>query len=344
MKTEIMSKDYQTTDIVIVGAGPTGLFAIFQAGMLKMHCHVVDTLEMIGGQCSALYPEKPIYDIPAHPAIEAQELITQLEKQAAPFKPVYHLNQQVVSLTRLQSKEWEVTTSTGTVIRAKAVLIAAGCGAFGPNRPPLEGLEQYEGKSIFYLVRRKEDFRGKKVVIAGGGDSAVDWALSLADIAEKLYVVHRRPKFRAAPESCSQLDALGKSGKIEMVIPYQLSGLQGADGKLTGVEVATLEGEKKMLEADVLLPFFGLAMELGPIADWELELAKGHIQVDPATLATNQEGIYAIGDIAHYPNKLKLILCGFSEAAMATHAIHSYIHPGEVVHFEYSTTKGVPGQ
>lgn len=337
-----MSKDYLTTDIVIVGAGPVGLFAIFEAGMLKMKCHVVDTLENVGGQCTALYPEKPIYDIPAHPAIEGQALIDQLEKQAAPFDPVYHLNQQVVGLTRLQSKEWEVTTSIGTVIRAKAVLIAAGCGAFGPNRPPLEGLEDYEGKSVFYLVKRKEDFRGKKVVIAGGGDSAVDWALSLADIAEKLYVVHRRPKFRAAPESCSQLDALGKSGKIEMVIPYQLSGLEGADGKLTGVEVATLEGEKKMLEADVLLPFFGLAMELGPIADWGLNLNKGHIDVEVGTLATNVEGIYAIGDIAHYPHKLKLILCGFSEAAQAAHAIHAYIHPGEVLHFEYSTTKGVP--
>lgn len=337
-----MSKDYLTTDIVIVGAGPVGLFAIFEAGMLKMKCHVVDTLENVGGQCTAMYPEKPIYDIPAHPAIEGQALIDQLEKQAEPFKPTYHLNQQVVGLTRLQSKEWEVTTSTGTIIRTKAVLIAAGCGAFGPNRPPLEGLEQYEGKSVFYLVKRKEDFRGKKVVIAGGGDSAVDWALSLADIAEKLYVVHRRPKFRAAPESCSQLDALAKSGKVEMVIPYQLSGLQGADGKLTGVEVATLEGEKKVLEADVLLPFFGLAMELGPIADWGLNLNKGHIDVEVGTLATNQEGIYAIGDIAHYPHKLKLILCGFSEAAQAAHAIHGFIHPGEVLHFEYSTTKGVP--
>lgn len=337
-----MSKDYHTTDIVIVGAGPVGLFAIFEAGMLKMQCHVVDTLENVGGQCTALYPEKPIYDIPAHPSIEGQELIDQLEAQAEPFAPTYHLKQQVVSLKQLQSKEWQVITSIGTEIRAKAVLIAAGCGAFGPNRPPLDGLEDYEGKSVFYLVKRKEDFRGKKVVIAGGGDSAVDWALSLADIAEKLYVVHRRPKFRAAPESCSQLDALAKAGKIEMVIPYQLSGLEGVDGKLTGVEVATLEGEKKVLEADILLPFFGLAMELGPIADWGLDLQKGHIQVDSGTLATNIEGIYAIGDIANYQHKLKLILCGFSEAAMAAHAIHAYIHPGEVLHFEYSTTKGVP--
>ena len=337
-----MSKDYLTTDVVIVGAGPVGLFTVFQAGMLKMRCHVVDTLEMIGGQCTALYPEKPIYDIPGYPSIEAQELITKLEEQAASFEPTYHLNQQVIGLKQLQSHEWEVTTSTHTVIRCKAVVIAAGCGAFGPNRPPLEGLEAYEGNSIFYLVRRKEDFRGKKVVIAGGGDSAVDWALSLADVAEKLYVVHRRPKFRAAPESCAQLDALAKAGKIEMVIPYQLSGLRGDGSQLTGVEVATLQGEKRILDADVLLPFFGLAMELGPIANWGLELEKGHITVNPATLETSAEGIYAIGDIATYAKKLKLILCGFSEAAMACHAIYPRVHPGEVLHFEYSTTKGVP--
>ena len=333
-----MSKDYQT-DIVIIGAGPVGLFAVFEAGMLKMRCHVVDTLEMLGGQCSALYPEKPIYDIPAHPAIDAQDLVTQLEKQAAPFNPVYHLNQQVVSVTKV-GDEQEVTTSTGTKIRCKAIIIAAGCGAFGPNRPPLDGLEQYEGNSIFYLVRRKEDFRGKRVVIAGGGDSAVDWTLSLADVASKLYVIHRRPKFRAAPESAARLEQLAKDGKIEMVIPYQLSGLRGENGTLTGVEVATMEGEKKMLDADVLLPFFGLAMELGPIADWGLGLEKHHIAVNPATLATNVDGIYAIGDIATYPGKLKLILCGFSEAAMACHAIYPRVH-SEALHFEYSTTKGV---
>lgn len=338
---QTMSKDSHTTDIVVIGAGPAGLFAVFQSGMLKMRCHVIDTLEMVGGQCTALYPEKPIYDIPAYPAIEAQELINKLEEQAAPFQPTYHLNQQVTGLKQLQSHEWEVTTSTGTIIRCKVILIAAGCGAFGPNRPPLEGLENYEGKSIFYLVRRKEDFRGKKVVIAGGGDSAVDWALSLADVADTIYLVHRRPKFRAAPESLSRLDVLAKEGKINMIVPYQLSALQGQEGTLTGVEVATLEGEKRVLEADVLLPFFGLAMELGPIANWGLTLHKHHIEVNPATLSTNLDGVYAVGDIATYPGKLKLILCGFSEVAMACHAMYSRVHPGEVLHFEYSTTKGV---
>lgn len=336
-----MSKHYQT-DIVIVGAGPVGLFAIFEAGMLKMRCHVVDTLEMIGGQCTALYPEKPIYDIPAHPSIDAQDLINQLEQQAEPFTPVYHMGQQVTRVEELDGGEWEVTTSSHNTIRCKAIIIAAGCGAFGPNRPPLEGLEQFEGNGVYYLVRHKEKLRGKKVVIAGGGDSAVDWALSLADVAEKLYVVHRRPKFRAAPDSVEKMHALAEAGKIEMVIPYQLSGLQGNGNTLTGVEVATMQGEKRMLDADILLPFFGLAMELGPIADWGLNLHLNHIEVDQKTLSTNQDGIYAIGDIAHYAGKLKLILCGFSEAAMACHSIYPRVHPDEALHFEYSTTKGVP--
>ena len=200
------------TDIAIIGAGPVGLFAIFEAGMLKMKCHVIDTLAVIGGQCAALYPEKPIYDIPAHPAINAIDLISQLEAQTAPFEPVYHLGQQVVRLQR-SGDSFELHSSAGVGIRAKAVIIAAGCGAFGPNRPPLSGLEQYEGHSIFYMVTRREDFRGKRIVIAGGGDSAVDWALSLHDVAEKIYFVHRRPKFRAAPESVARLEQLAAEGK-----------------------------------------------------------------------------------------------------------------------------------
>lgn len=331
-----------STDIVIIGAGPVGLFAIFEAGMLKMRCHVVDTLEAVGGQCAALYPEKPIYDIPAHPAIDAQELVEKLKAQAAPFNPTYHLGEQVVKLEQ-DGAEWKVTTSKNTIIRCKAVFIAAGCGAFGPNRPPLEGLEQYEGKSVFYLVSRREDFRGKRVVIAGGGDSAVDWAISLSELAEKIYVIHRRPKFRCAPESAGRLEELAKGGKVELVIPYQLDALEGGSGKLSAVIVKTLEGESRKLEADVLLPFFGLAMELGPIAQWGLNLDMNHINVAPATMQTNQAGIFAIGDIATYPGKLKLILCGFSEAAMASHAAHALVHPGEALHFEYSTSKGSPG-
>jgi thioredoxin reductase (NADPH) len=331
------------TDIVIIGAGPVGLFAAFEAGMLKMKCHIVDTLEFIGGQCIALYPEKPIYDIPGYPSIMAAELIEKLSEQVKPFTPTYHLNQRVESITKLTTGDWQLATSTGTVLTCKAIVIAAGCGAFGPNRPPLEGLEQYEGKSIFYLVNKREDFRGKKVVIAGGGDSAVDWAISLSDLTQKLYVIHRRPKFRCAPESAAKLEALAKEGKIEMVIPYQLTRLEGVNGQLTSVIVSTLEGEERALDADVLLPFFGLAMELGPIADWGLNLDHNHITVKPATCETSIPGIFAIGDIATYENKLKLILSGFAEGAQAAHAAYKLVHPNEALHFEYSTTSGVPG-
>ncbi len=333
---------HHTTDVVIIGAGPVGLFAIFECGMLKMRCHVVDALDMVGGQCTALYPEKPIYDIPAHPAIDGADLIDRLSQQAAPFHPTFHLGQQVVGLTPMDGG-WRVATDKGTVIDAKAVMVAAGVGAFGPNKPPLEGLELYEGSSVFYLVKRRQDFAGKRVVIAGGGDSAVDWAISLAEVAAKVMVVHRRPKFRAAPESVSRMEALAASGAIEMVIPYQLSGLEGEGGRLTGVRVADLDDHEKVLEADVLLPFFGLAMNLGPIAEWGLNLERNHIAVEQRTCATSAPGIFAIGDIATYPGKLKLILCGFSEAAMAAHAIHPLVHPGEALHFEYSTSKGVPG-
>ncbi|HYC03374.1 MAG TPA: NAD(P)/FAD-dependent oxidoreductase [Azospirillaceae bacterium] len=330
------------TDVCIIGAGPVGLFAIFECGMLKLKCHVVDALEMVGGQCTAMYPEKPIYDIPGYPSIDAADLIDNLAKQAAPFDPVYHLGQQVVRLTRTAEERWLVETDKGTAVDAGAVIVAAGVGAFGPNKPPLEGLERYEGRSVHYLVKRRQDFAGKRVVIAGGGDSAVDWTLSLADVAAKVMVVHRRPKFRAAPESVARMEQLAAEGRIEMVVPYQLSGLEGEGGTLTGVRVETLEGEQRLLEADSLLAFFGLAMNLGPIAEWGLELERGHITVNPTTLATSQPGIFAIGDIATYPGKLKLILCGFSEAAMAAHAIHPLLHPGEALHFEYSTTKGVP--
>ena len=330
------------TDIVIIGAGPVGLFAVFEAGMLKMKCHVVDALDMAGGQCAALYPEKPIYDIPGHPSIMGQELVDKLVEQAAPFHPTYHFGQRVEKVEKVASGKWQVTTSAGTQINCKAIIIAAGCGAFGPNRPPMEGLEAYEGKSIFYMVAKREDYRGKKVVIAGGGDSAVDWAISLSELTEKLYVIHRRDKFRCAPESASKLKALADSGKIEMVVPYQLHGLEGENGKLSHVVVATLEGETKKLPADVLLPFFGLSMELGPIADWGLNLDHNHITVNPLTCETSTPGIFAVGDIAKYENKLKLILAGFSEAAFAAHAAYKIVHPGEVLHFEYSTTSGVP--
>ncbi|MBI1775737.1 MAG: NAD(P)/FAD-dependent oxidoreductase [Proteobacteria bacterium] len=331
----------QKADVAIIGAGPVGLFAVFECGMLKMKAHVIDALDVPGGQCAALYPEKPIFDIPGYPRIDAAELVDRLVEQAQPFKPAYHLGQQVQKATAM-AEGWQLETASGLRIGARALVIAAGVGAFGPNRPPLAGIEAFEGKSVFYLVKRREDFRGKRIVIAGGGDSAVDWALSLAEVAERVMVVHRRPKFRAAPESESRLKALSDAGKLDLVVPYQLADVEGANGQVTGVVVATLDGERRRLEADVLLPFFGLSMNLGPIASWGLNLERNHITVDPATCRTNASGVFAIGDIATYPGKLKLILSGFAEAALAAHAIRPLVFPGEVFHFEYSTTQGIP--
>jgi thioredoxin reductase (NADPH) len=330
------------TDVAIVGAGPVGLFAVFELGMLKLSSVLIDALAEVGGQCTALYPEKPIYDIPAHPTIEGGALVTRLEKQIAPFAAPRLLGRQVNGLTGMRGG-FTLTTSQGDTIQAKAIIVAAGAGAFGPNRPPLDGLAAYEATgAVQYYVRRREDLRGKRVVIAGGGDSAVDWALALKDIAQ-VAVVHRRPKFRAAPESAAQLDEAARKGEIEMVIPYQLHALAGADGVLSAVQVATLEGAVKSLPADVLLPFFGLSMDLGPIAAWGLHSEKHHVTIDPATCQTSLPGVFAIGDVATYPGKLKLILQGFSEAAVAAHAIFPIVHPDQALHFEYSTTKGVPG-
>ncbi|MES2253282.1 MAG: NAD(P)/FAD-dependent oxidoreductase [Pseudomonadota bacterium] len=333
------------TDVVIIGAGPVGLFAIFECGMLKLKCHVFDALDSTGGQCAALYPEKPIYDIPAHPQIVGADLAANLLAQAEPFHPVFHLSEQVVRLEALNNAgtAFEIEGSNGTVVRCKCIIIAAGVGAFGPNRPPLDGIEAFEGLSVHYYVKSREVYRDKHVVIAGGGDSAVDWALSLSEIAASVSIVHRRAKFRAAPESEARLKDLSEQGKIRLVVPYQLASLAGEKGILTHVGVETLDGEKESLKADYMLAFFGLSMNLGPITEWDLGLTQSHIIIDPMTGKTNRLGIYAIGDVATYPHKLKLILTGFAEAAQAAHAIRSHLYPDEIIHFEYSTTKGVPG-
>ncbi|MFC7452480.1 NAD(P)/FAD-dependent oxidoreductase [Insolitispirillum peregrinum] len=332
------------TDACVIGGGPVGLFTVFQCGMVRIKCHVVDVLDALGGQCAALYPEKPIYDIPAHPSILAGDLIGQLEQQAAPFNPVYHLSQQVVGLTRQDNGRWLVETDKGTRIDCAVVIIAAGAGAFGPNRPPLDGLAHYEGKSVFYFVKSREAFRGKRVVIAGGGDSAVDWAVSLSEVAASVAVIHRRPKFRCAPESAARLQDLASQGKIDLVVPYQLSALEGdtASGQLTTVRVADLDGGLRDLPADILLPFFGLATSLGPISSWGLGMDKSHITIDQGTSATNVEGIFAAGDVCTYPGKLKLILTGFAEAAQAAHHAYPFVYKGEHLHFEHSTSIGVP--
>ncbi|HUK58374.1 MAG TPA: NAD(P)/FAD-dependent oxidoreductase [Stellaceae bacterium] len=337
-----MTERRERTDVAIVGAGPVGLFAVFECGMLGMRSTVLDVLDRLGGQCAALYPEKPIYDIPGHPEIAAADLIDRLADQAAPFKPVFRLG---AAVERLEEIPGGFLLATRDIeVEAGAVIIAAGVGAFGPNRPPLDNIEAYEGRSVFYLVTRREELRDRRVVIAGGGDSAVDWALALAGVAARVMVVHRRAKFRAAPESARRLEALAAEGRIELVVPYQLHALEGAGGTLSAIVVADLDGKTQRLDADVLLPFFGLSQNLGPIAQWGLALERNHIAVEPSTSMTSTRGIFAIGDIATYPGKLKLILSGFAEAALAAHAIHPLLHPGEALHFEYSTTKGVPGR
>lgn len=334
--------EIQKTDIAVIGAGPVGLFAAFQCGMLGMSCTVIDALPDLGGQCSALYPEKPIYDIAGLPNVKAGVLIDNLIQQAQPFNPEYILGGQVISLNRDQSGIFHLVTDKGREVRAKAVFIAAGPGAFGPNRPPLDNIEEFEYKSLHYMVRNPCCFDDQTIIIAGGGDSALDWVNALAERAKKTYLLHRRDKFRAAPASVSQMEALAKAGKIEKLIPFQLKGLQGKEGALNSVQIADLEGNQRDITCDHLLCFYGLNQNLGPIREWELDIEGYHIKIDPTTAATNKDGIYAIGDVATYPNKLKLISTGFAEAAQAAHHAYNIVNPGKALHFEYSTTKGLP--
>ncbi len=340
---KLQTETQYITDVAIIGAGPVGLFTIFECGMVGLKCHIIDSLEDIGGQCTALYPEKPIYDIPGLPAVQAADLIANLEKQAAPYEPIYHLGQSVVGLEKQNNDTYTLTTSKGTSINAKAVIIAAGAGAFGPNRPPLEGLEHFEGTSIFYAIRNKQQFAEKDIVIAGGGDSALDWAIALEPIARSVTIVHRRAKFRGAPDSVTKLHELAEAQKIKLQTPYQLSALEGEQdtGQIKNVIVSDLDGNQETLKADALLCFFGLATSLGVIANWGLDIEKKELKIDQQTSQTSVEGIYAVGDIATYPKKLRLILTGFAEAAHAAHSIYDRVYPDTPLHFEYSTTKGV---
>ncbi|WP_341808475.1 NAD(P)/FAD-dependent oxidoreductase [Wolbachia endosymbiont (group E) of Neria commutata] len=329
------------TDIVIIGAGPVGIFTAFQAGMLDMKCHIIDILSQAGGQCTALYPEKPIYDIPGYPVITAQKLIEQLMEQASPFEPVYHFGQKVEKISDNNGESFTVITSTGTEVKCKAVIIAAGNGMFEPNRPPLDSILEYENKSVFYSINKISNFCDKTIVIAGGGDSAADWTVELSKIAKKIYVIHRRKEFRCTPETKNKLESLVNAGKIELVVPYQLHELIGNNGKLNSVIVKDIiTKQEKEIAADFLLPFFGLSMNLGPINNWGIKLEHSRIVVDPATLKTSKDRIYAIGDIATYLGKLKLILNGFAESAMACHDIYRIVY-NSPVNFQYSTSKGV---
>ena len=330
------------TDICIIGSGPTGLFSAFEAGMLGMNSVIVDVQPEIGGQCTALYPEKPIYDIPAHPSLTGEQLIKNLAKQIEPFNPQFLLNQSVDQVIS-NSDAVEIKTSSGTIIVCKALIIAAGCGAFTPNRPPLKGIEEFENKHVFYSVTNQSKFQDKTVMIAGGGDSALDWSVILANIAKKVYLIHRRDKFRGHDDTIRKVYELEKQGKIEFVIPYQLHSILAENNFFKGIIAENFNDQSlKTFEVDYLLPFFGLKMELGAITNWGLNFNKSCISVNPSTMETNVKRVFGVGDIIDYPGKLKLILTGFSEGALACHSAYNYVFPDKALHFSYSTNKGIP--
>jgi thioredoxin reductase (NADPH) len=324
------------SDVVIIGAGPVGLFAVFELGLYDLKCHLIDILDRPGGQCAELYPEKPIYDIPAYPVIGAQELVDRLMEQIAPFNPQFTFSRMVSGLEKLEDGTFRVTTDENEVFEAKVVVIAAGGGSFQPKRPPIPGIEEYEDSSVFYAVRRMEEFRDHDLVIVGGGDSALDWTLSLQPLAKRLTLVHRRPEFRAAPDSVNKMFALQERHELDFEVG-QISGLKGEDGQLEAVTVKGPDGEREV-PCSRLLPFFGLTMKLGPIADWGLNLHENLIPVDTEKFETSTPGIFAIGDINWYPGKLKLILSGFHEAALMAQAAKLICHPGERVVFQYTTS------
>ncbi|WP_226390673.1 NAD(P)/FAD-dependent oxidoreductase [Penaeicola halotolerans] len=329
-----------STDICIIGAGPVGLFAVFEAGLLKMRCHLVDALPQVGGQLSEIYPKKPIYDIPGFPEVKAQELVDNLMKQIEPFKPTFSLGERVDGLERLADGSFRLTTSDDTIIEAKAVVIAGGLGCFEPRKPVLENLEQFEGKGVAYMVKDPEKFRNKRVVLAGGGDSALDWTIFLADVAERVTLVHRNETFRGAPDSAEKVFELAQAGKIDLVLSANLKALSG-NGHLNAVSMTTKE-EEITVETDYLIPLFGLSPKLGPIADWNLAIDKNAISVDTFDYSTNVPGIYAIGDINTYPGKLKLILSGFHEAALMAQSAFKHVYPDQKLSFKYTTVNGVP--
>jgi thioredoxin reductase (NADPH) len=326
------------TDVLIIGAGPIGLFAVFELGLLDMKAHLVDILDKIGGQCAELYPEKPIYDIPGIPYTSAQGLVDALLQQIKPFNAQYHLNEMVETVEKIGDPLFLVKTDQGKEFESKIVVIAAGGGSFQPKRPPIPGVEPYEGKSIFYAVRKMEAFRGKRVVIVGGGDSALDWTLNLAPIASHLTLVHRRSEFRAAPDSVNKMMALVGEGRIDFVLG-QVTSLHGEGGQLSKALVKTNDGSSFDIACDAMLPFFGLTMKLGPVANWGFELKNNElIPVNTESFETSTPGIFAIGDINWYPGKLKLILSGFHEAALMAQKAYRYVYPDKRLVFQYTTS------
>ena len=330
------------TDIIIISAGPVGLFAVFEAGLLKMRCHLIDALPHPGGQLMEIYPKKPIYDIPGYPSVLAGDLVKNLMEQILPFNPGFSLSERAETVEKQEDGRWCVTTSHGTKHIAPVIFIAGGLGCFEPRKPPIDNIEYFEDKGVEYFVRNPEFFKNRRVVIAGGGDSALDWTIYLADVARELTLVHRRTEFRGAPDSVEKVLELAKDGKIKLITNAQVIGLNG-NGQLKGVVVQhDTEGEIK-LDTDYFVPLFGLTPKLGPIADWGLAIDKGAIEVNTTDYSTNVPGIYAIGDINTYPGKLKLILCGFHEATLACQSAFKVARPDQKLSFKYTTVTGIEG-
>ena len=325
------------TDVLIIGAGPVGLFAVFELGLLDIKTHLVDILDRVGGQCAELYPEKPIYDIPGIPLITGHGLSEALMQQIEPFGPTFHLGEMVTTLEKIGDPLFRVGTDNGKTFEAKCVVIAAGGGSFQPKRPPINGIEPYEAKSVHYAVRKMDAFRDKRLLVVGGGDSALDWTLNLQPIAKRLTLVHRRDEFRGAPDSVNKMRALVAAGDMDLKIG-QVTELEGPDGQLAACSIKEKDGTATRIEVDAMLPFFGLTMKLGPVADWGLNLQENLIPVDTGTFETSTPGLFAIGDINTYPGKLKLILSGFHEGALMAQKAYHYVYPDKRLVFQYTTS------
>ncbi|MCK0130931.1 NAD(P)/FAD-dependent oxidoreductase [Flavobacteriaceae bacterium F08102] len=331
------------TDIIIIGAGPTGLFAVFEAGLLKLKCHLIDALPAPGGQCAEIYPKKPIYDIPAYPEVLAGDLVDNLMKQIAPFEPGFTLGERAETIDKQEDGTFVVTTNKGTKHHAPIVAIAGGLGSFEPRKPPIDNLEAYEDNGVAYMIKDPEIYRDKRVVIAGGGDSALDWSIFLTDVASEVTLVHRRNEFRGALDSVDKVQELKDAGKIRLITPAEVTGIIG-DGQVEGVVISKKDEEDIVLETDYFIPLFGLSPKLGPIANWGLEIEKNAIKVNNALdYQTNIPGIYAIGDVNIYPGKLKLILCGFHEATLMCQSAYQRIYPNKRYVMKYTTVSGVDG-
>lgn len=328
--------DIQHTDVIIIGAGPVGLFAVFELGLVDLKCHMVDILDKPGGQCAELYPEKPIYDIPAWPVITGQELTDRLLEQIKPFDPVFHFGHLAAAIEKLDDGKWQLTTDQGLILQAPVIVVAAGGGSFMPKKPPIAGIEAYEAHSVQYAVRQREQYRDKHLVIVGGGDSALDWTLNLQPIAKRITLIHRRDDFRAAPHSVNAMRELVAAGEIDLLIG-EVSELQGDNGVLETITVKSGDNFTQV-PCERLLPFFGLTIKLGPVAEFGLNLNENRITVDTEKFETSTPGIFSIGDINYYPGKLKLILSGFHEGALMAQAAYRLIHPEKKLRFEYTTS------